>query len=134
MPTANQAESRYGRLRRATILMRGGYVCAARSAFFDNPRGGADCHGLARSGGHGDEGSATACSCMVRSGRQEPRFGGVLAAIAISGYGRAMPNDLYEHDVLAWSERQAELLRRVARGERVTDIDWDHVVEEIEDA
>ena len=44
-----------------------------------------------------------------------------------------MPNDLYEHDVLAWSERQAELLRRVARGERVNDVDWDHVVEEIED-
>jgi len=45
----------------------------------------------------------------------------------------AMPDDLYEHDVLAWSERQAELLRRVARGERVNDVDWDHVVEEIED-
>jgi hypothetical protein len=44
-----------------------------------------------------------------------------------------MPNDLYERDVLAWSERQAELLRRVARGERVNDIDWNHVVEEIED-
>jgi hypothetical protein len=44
-----------------------------------------------------------------------------------------MPNDLYEHDVLAWSKRQAELLRRVARGERVNDVDWDHVVEEIED-
>jgi len=44
-----------------------------------------------------------------------------------------MPDDLYDHDVLAWSERQAALLRRVARGERVNDVDWDHVVEEIED-
>jgi hypothetical protein len=44
-----------------------------------------------------------------------------------------MPNDLYDRDVVAWSEHQAALLRRVARGERVNDIDWDHVVEEIED-
>jgi hypothetical protein len=44
-----------------------------------------------------------------------------------------MPDDLYDRDALAWSERQAALLRRVARGERVNDIDWDHVVEEIED-
>jgi Domain of unknown function DUF29 len=49
------------------------------------------------------------------------------------GYIHRMPNDLYDRDVLAWSEHQAELLRRVARGERVNDIDWDHVVEEIED-
>jgi hypothetical protein len=45
----------------------------------------------------------------------------------------AMPDDLYDRDALAWSERQAALLRRVARGERVNDVDWDHVVEEIED-
>jgi hypothetical protein len=44
-----------------------------------------------------------------------------------------MPDDLYDRDALAWSEHQAELLRRVARGERVNDVDWDHVVEEIED-
>jgi hypothetical protein len=44
-----------------------------------------------------------------------------------------MSDDLYERDSLAWSERQAALLRRVARGERVNDVDWDHVVEEIED-
>ncbi len=44
-----------------------------------------------------------------------------------------MPDDLYDRDVLAWSERQAELLRRVALGERVNDIDWEHVAEEIED-
>jgi Domain of unknown function DUF29 len=44
-----------------------------------------------------------------------------------------MPDDLYERDVLAWSESQAALLRRLARGERVNDVDWAHVVEEIED-
>lgn len=44
-----------------------------------------------------------------------------------------MSNDLYECDALAWSERQAALLRRVATGERINDVDWDHVVEEIED-
>jgi hypothetical protein len=44
-----------------------------------------------------------------------------------------MPDDLHDRDILAWSERQAALLRRVARGERVNDVDWDHVVEEIED-
>jgi hypothetical protein len=48
-------------------------------------------------------------------------------------YIPAMPDDLYDRDALAWSERQADLLRRLARGERVNDIDWDHVVEEIED-
>jgi hypothetical protein len=44
-----------------------------------------------------------------------------------------MPDDLYTSDVLAWSEHQADLIRRLARGERVNDIDWDHVAEEIED-
>jgi hypothetical protein len=44
-----------------------------------------------------------------------------------------MADDLYDRDTLAWSEHQAALLRRVARGERVNDVDWDHVVEEIED-
>ena len=44
-----------------------------------------------------------------------------------------MPDDLYDRDVLAWSEHQADLLRRLARGERVNDLDWEHVVEEIED-
>src|ERR1700690_643096 len=48
-------------------------------------------------------------------------------------YIHLMPDDLYDRDALAWSEPQAALLRRVARGERVNDVDWDHVVEEIED-
>ena len=44
-----------------------------------------------------------------------------------------MPDGLYERDILSWSEHQADLLRRLARGERVNDVDWEHVVEEIED-
>jgi hypothetical protein len=44
-----------------------------------------------------------------------------------------MADDLYHHDVLAWSQHQADLLRRLARGERVNGVDWDHVAEEIED-
>lgn len=44
-----------------------------------------------------------------------------------------MPDDLYDRDVLLWSQQNAELLRRLARGERVNGIDWVHVVEEIED-
>ena len=44
-----------------------------------------------------------------------------------------MPDSLYERDVLAWSQHQADLLRRIGRGERVNDVDWTHVAEEIED-
>ncbi|HEX5328104.1 MAG TPA: DUF29 domain-containing protein [Acetobacteraceae bacterium] len=42
----------------------------------------------------------------------------------------------YETDVLAWSERQAALLRRLAAGERVNDrdLDWPNIAEEIQDA
>jgi hypothetical protein len=43
-----------------------------------------------------------------------------------------MPDSLYEHDVLAWSEHQADLLRRLGRGERVNDVDWANLAEEIE--
>jgi Domain of unknown function DUF29 len=42
-------------------------------------------------------------------------------------------SDLYEADVLAWSERQAGLLRRLGAGEQVNDqVDWENVAEEIE--
>ena len=42
-------------------------------------------------------------------------------------------SDLYDEDVVLWSERQAALLRRMAAGERVNDqVDWPNVVEEIE--
>jgi hypothetical protein len=42
-------------------------------------------------------------------------------------------SDLYDIDVVIWSERQAALLRRMAAGERVNDqIDWTNVAGEIE--
>jgi hypothetical protein len=44
-----------------------------------------------------------------------------------------MPDDLYDRDILYWSESQADLLRRLGRGEAVNGVDWEHVVEEIED-
>ncbi len=44
-----------------------------------------------------------------------------------------MADGLYERDVLAWSQDQADLLRRLGRGERVNDVDWTNVAEEIED-
>ena len=41
-------------------------------------------------------------------------------------------SDLYEPDVVEWSEHQAALLRRLATGERVNDqVDWANVIEEI---
>jgi hypothetical protein len=45
-----------------------------------------------------------------------------------------MMSDLYDADILEWSERQANLLRRVAAGERLNDNapDWPNIIEEIE--
>ena len=43
--------------------------------------------------------------------------------------------NLYDDDILVWSEHQADLLRRHAAGERGNDkaIDWPNIIEEIED-
>jgi hypothetical protein len=38
-------------------------------------------------------------------------------------------SDLYDDDILLWSERQAALLRRRAANE----LDWENIAEEIED-
>ena len=47
--------------------------------------------------------------------------------------GGAMSN-LYDTDAVTWAKQQAALLRRLAAGERVNDqVDWENVVEEIED-
>jgi hypothetical protein len=44
-----------------------------------------------------------------------------------------MPDGLYERDILAWSEQQADLLRRLAAGERLNEsIDWANVIDEVE--
>src|SRR5689334_22761925 len=43
-------------------------------------------------------------------------------------------SDLYGDDIRLWSEKQGALLRRLAAGEAVSEqVDWPHVVEEIED-
>ena len=43
-------------------------------------------------------------------------------------------SDLYGEDIRLWSETQGALLRRLAAGEAVTDqVDWPHVIEEVED-
>jgi hypothetical protein len=57
----------------------------------------------------------------------------LVAPVQTLRYSGAMPDDLYDHGILAWSEHQSSLLRRVARGEQVNEVDWPHVVEEIED-
>lgn len=45
-----------------------------------------------------------------------------------------MPDGLYEHDALAWAEKQAALLRRLAAGERLNEkVDWPNVIEEVQD-
>ncbi len=42
-------------------------------------------------------------------------------------------SELYQDDILLWSERQSELLHRLAGGERVNDqVDWENVIEEVE--
>ena len=43
-----------------------------------------------------------------------------------------MPDDLYRTDIVTWSRLQADRLRRHLAGERVNDLDWEHVIEEIE--
>lgn len=43
-------------------------------------------------------------------------------------------NDLYDSDILTWSERQAELLRRIAAGEPPNEMpDWRNIIEELAD-
>ena len=52
---------------------------------------------------------------------------------AVCGSMKGSMSDLYESDILAWSEQQAKLLRRLGAGERVNDlVDWENVAEEIE--
>ncbi len=39
---------------------------------------------------------------------------------------------LYDADFVLWSEQQASLLRRLARGKKVNDVDWPNLVEEVD--
>jgi hypothetical protein len=42
-------------------------------------------------------------------------------------------SDLYDDDILLWSERQSDLLRRIAAGEPVNERpDWVNIIEEVE--
>ena len=42
-------------------------------------------------------------------------------------------SDLYDDDILRWSERQGALLRRIATGEPPNEPpDWDNIIEEVE--
>ncbi len=43
-------------------------------------------------------------------------------------------SDLYDTDIVIWSEKQSALLRRVAAGERLNEAqpDWPNIIEEIE--
>ena len=42
-------------------------------------------------------------------------------------------SDLYDTDFVAWTDQQADALRRFAAGERVNDlVDWTNIIEEIE--
>jgi len=50
---------------------------------------------------------------------------------AASATVKSMPDDLYERDILAWSEQQAALLRRVAAVEAHSGVDWSHIIDEI---
>ena len=45
-----------------------------------------------------------------------------------------MPDGIYDRDILRWADQQAALLRRLAAGERVNaEVDWPHVIEELQD-
>ena len=45
-----------------------------------------------------------------------------------------MSDHSYERDALSWAEHQAGLLRRLAAGERLNEeIDWENVIEEVQD-
>ena len=43
-----------------------------------------------------------------------------------------MPDGLYDRDIVLWSEQHADRLRRMAAGERVNDVDWVNLIEEVE--
>ena len=44
-----------------------------------------------------------------------------------------MSDGVYEHDLLVWSEQQADLLERLVAGEPVNEgLDWPNLIEEVE--
>ena len=69
-----------------------------------------------------------AAGCGSCAAPQASRCSGGWGSIWTGSAARPPTSDLYDDDILWWSEQQAELLRRVAAGERVND----QLVEEIE--
>jgi hypothetical protein len=70
-----------------------------------------------------------------RADAAEALFREMQRKITKARWGRAADgvgdSDLYGDDIVLWSKRQAELLRRMAAGERVDDqIDWPNVIED----
>lgn len=57
----------------------------------------------------------------------------LLANVEFKSLQMSKDSDLYGDDIRLWSETQSALLRRLSAGEAVADqVDWPHVVEEIE--
>ena len=56
----------------------------------------------------------------------------MMARPATTQSDETVAADLYDIDVVAWSEQQAVLLREAANGRRSHDVDWPNVIEEIE--
>ena len=70
-----------------------------------------------------------------RADAAEALFPEMQRKITKARWGRAADgvgdSGLYGDDIVLWSKRQAELLRRMAAGERVDDqIDWPNVIED----
>jgi hypothetical protein len=56
-----------------------------------------------------------------------------VSTVQYAGRVNGNMSDLYESDILEWAEQQAELLRRLAAGERVNDqVDWPNRIDEVE--
>lgn len=80
----------------------------------------------------GPGGCASACG---QSGvRAAVAATAAVRVVAEGAPGMAGTSDLYDEDILQWSEQQAALLRRGAAGELVNDaeLDWPNIAEEIE--
>jgi hypothetical protein len=73
--------------------------------------------------------------CMTEEGKgKRPGVIERIEARADPG-APAVSEQLYDADIVAWSERQGELLRRKGAGKQVNeaDMDWENLAEEIED-
>src|SRR3712207_2252373 len=73
--------------------------------------------------------SGTGASTFRRTNGHDPPYCQRRPAPILPAMG-----SLYDADILLWSEQQADLLRRLSRGERVNDaVDWANLIEEVGD-